>query len=159
MSAQLHDADFYTWTQQQADHLWAGRLDALDALHLIEELESMGARERRELETRLSILLQHLLKWRYQPERRGSSWRNTIKVQRIDAGRVLADNPGLTPKLPELFEAAYERARLLAAADTGKEESDFPEHPPLTFDQAMSPDYWPEDQNPESVNPEPARRA
>ena len=53
MSAQLHDADFYTWTQQQADHLRAGRLDVLDALHLIEELESMGARERRELETRL----------------------------------------------------------------------------------------------------------
>lgn len=73
MSAQLHDADFYTWTQQQADHLRAGRLDALDALHLIEELESMGAREWRELETRLSILLQHLLKWRYQPERRGSN--------------------------------------------------------------------------------------
>ena len=119
----------------------------------------MGVRERRELETRISILLQHLLKWRYQPERHGSNWRNTIKVHRIDAGRVLADNPGLTPKLTELFEAAYERARLLAAADNGKEESVFPERPPFTFDQAMSPDYWPEDQNPESVNPEPARRA
>ena len=144
MSAQLHDADFHTWTQQQAAHLRAGRLEDLDTPHLIEELESMGAREKRELETQLSLLLHHLLKWEYQPERRGASWRNTIKVQRLDAGRVLADNPGLASRMPELFASAYERARLLAAAETGLDDSTFPDRPPFTLQQAMSPDFWPD---------------
>ena len=144
MSAQIHDADFYTWTNQQAELLRAGRFEALDTLNLIEELESMGARERRELETRLSILLQHLLKWRYQPERRGKSWRNTIKIQRIDAARVLADSPGLKPRLPDLFDSAYDRARLLAAAETDMDEDAFPERPPFTLEDALNPDYWPE---------------
>ena len=103
MNTALHDTDFYTWTREQAGLLRAGNFANLDTAHLIEELESMGARERRELETRLSVLLQHLLKWRYQPERRGNSWRSTIRVQRIDAARVLADNPGLQSRMPELF--------------------------------------------------------
>lgn len=140
----LHDADFYTWTREQADLLRAGRWDALDTAHLIQELESMGAHERRELEARLSILLKHLLKWRYQPERRGASWRATIKIQRIDAGRVLEDNPGLTARLHGLYAGAYHRARIAAAGETGREESDFPERPPFTFEEAMNPDYWPE---------------
>ena len=144
MNAQLHDSDFYTWTQQQAECLRTGQFDALDTAHLIDELESMGARERRELETRLSLLLQHLLKWRYQPERRGSSWRNTIKVQRMDAGRVLADNPGLSSKLPELYLSAYERARLLASAETGLDEETFPTDPPFTIEQAMNGEWWPD---------------
>jgi len=139
-----HDADFYTWTREQAAHLRAGRLDALDTAHLIEELDSMGARERRELEARLSILLQHLLQWRYQPERRGASGRAMIKIQRIDAGRVLQDNPGLAARLPELYAGADHRARIAAAGATGGDESDFPELPPFTFEQAMSPDYWPD---------------
>ena len=145
MNAPLHDADFYTWTRQQADLLRAGQYDALDTDHLIEELESMGARERRELETRLSVLLQHLLKWRYQPDRRGKSWRSTLKIQRIDARRVLADNPGLKPTLPELFASAYDRARLLATAETGLEESDCPDRPPFTVDEALASDFWPDE--------------
>lgn len=143
MSAQLHDVDFFTWTRQQAGHLRAGRFEELDIEHLSEELDSMGARERRELENRLSVLIQHLLKWRYQPERRGKSWRATIKIQRIDASRVLADNPGLKARLPELFAQAYERARLLASIETGMDETEFPERPPFTFDEAMNPEYWP----------------
>ena len=144
MSASLHDADFYTWTGQQAELLRAGHYAALDTAHLIEELESMGARERRELETRLSVLLQHLLKWRYQPERRGTSWRNTIKIQRIDAGRVLADNPGLRARLPELLASAYDRARILASDETGLDETDFPERAPFSLEQVMNSDFWPE---------------
>ena len=126
MSAQLHDKDFYSWTHQQAELLRQDRFSELDTEHLIEELDSMGARERRELETRLSILLQNLLKWRYQPERRIAGWLRTIKIQRIDALRVLEDNPGLKPKLPEFFGSAYARARILATDETGMDEADFP---------------------------------
>ena len=144
MNGGLHDADFYTWTRQQADLLRTGDYLSLDAAHLIEELETMGARERRELETRLSILLQHLLKWRYQPERRGASWKSTIKIQRLDAQRVLHDNPGLKSRLPELFVSAYERARLLASAETGLDESRFPESAPFSLMEALDSDFWPD---------------
>lgn len=144
MSAQLHDLDFYTWAHQQAELLRQGRFSELDTDHLIEELDSMGARERRELETRLSILLQHLLKWRYQPERRGNGWLRTIKIQRMDAMRVLEDNPGLKAKLPELFDSAYTRARILATDETGMDETDFPEKPPFGIEDVMNMNYLPE---------------
>ncbi|MGZ8242847.1 DUF29 domain-containing protein [Methylomagnum sp.] len=122
MSAALHNLDFYTWTHQQAELLRAGRFDELDTGHLIEELESMGARERRELTNRLAVLLAHLLKWQYQPERRGNSWRRTIKIQRIEINDLLADNPGLKSELPEIFAKAYEKARVLATDETRSDE-------------------------------------
>jgi len=144
MSATLHDQDFYAWTHEQAELLRQGRLSELDTDHLIEELDSMGARERRELETRLSILLQHLLKWRYQPERRGSSWLRTIKIQRIDAQRVLEDNPGLKATLSDLFDSAYDRARILATDETGLDEEDFPDKLPFRIEDVLNADYLPE---------------
>jgi len=66
MNAHLHDLDFHAWTQQQAALLKQGRLDQLDLEHLIEEIESMGASERNQLQNRLKILLGHLLKWQFQ---------------------------------------------------------------------------------------------
>ena len=73
METTLYQTDFYTWARQQADMLRAGHFDAIDAEHLIEELDAMGSRERRELANRLKILLTHLLKWQFQPEQRGAS--------------------------------------------------------------------------------------
>ena len=66
-----HESDTYTWAKEQAALLRAGRLEALDVANLIEELDAMGARERRELVNRLVVLLVHLLKWQHQPDRRG----------------------------------------------------------------------------------------
>lgn len=74
MSANLYDQDFYAWTQQQAQLLKEGKLADADLNHLIEEIESMGASERKELISRLEMLLTHLLKWQHQPERRGRIW-------------------------------------------------------------------------------------
>ncbi len=72
--ATLYERDFHAWTEQQAALLKAGRLLDIDRDRLIEEIESMSASERRDLANRLKELLLHLLKWRYQPERRGASW-------------------------------------------------------------------------------------
>lgn len=66
MNTVKHDQDFYAWTQQQADLLKHGRSAELDIEHLSEELESMGASDKRELMSRLTVLLAHLLKWRAQ---------------------------------------------------------------------------------------------
>jgi len=77
-----YEQDFYGWTQEQAALLRAGRLTDLDIENLIEEVETMGRSEKRELESRLTVLLLHLLKWKYQPNRRGRSWNLTIKGHR-----------------------------------------------------------------------------
>ncbi len=143
MSALLHDRDFYTWTHQQADLLRDGRFNELDADNLIEELESMGARERRELSNRLAVLLAHLLKWQYQPERQGNSWRRTIKIQRIDIKDLLADNPGLKSELEEIFAKSYQKARVLAADETRFDEASFPDESPFGLQEVLDVDYLP----------------
>ncbi len=103
MNADLYDFDYYTWTHRQAQLLRQGRFNELDVPHLIEELESMGTRERRELYHRLAILAAHLLKWIYQPNRRGNSWRRTIAVQRLGLADLLAVNPDLKLQLEEVL--------------------------------------------------------
>lgn len=140
----LHDRDFYGWTEQQAALLQAGRWSEVDVEHLIEELEDMGASQYRELENRLGILLAHLLKWKFQPDRRGNSWRLTVKDQRRRIGRLLDRNPGLTPRLPQAFGTAYGDAVLLAAKETGFDESIFPETPAFSLEETLSDAYWPE---------------
>ncbi len=144
MSANLYEQDFHAWTQEQAAKLKAGRLAELDIGHLAEELESMGATERREVISRLTVLVMHLLKWRVQPERRGNSWRLTIEIQRGEVEDVLKQNPSLRPRLPEFFEDVYARAVLKAAKETGIDRRQFPVNPPFTVQQALDAEFWPE---------------
>ena len=75
MLNKLYDHDIHAWTQQMAELLKQRRFQELDVAHLVEELETMGRRDRQELVSRLKILLGHLLKWQYQPAHRSSSWR------------------------------------------------------------------------------------
>ncbi len=77
-----YDADFYAWANEQATLLRAGRLSEIDVEHIAEEIETLGRGEKRALVSCLSVLLLHLLKWSFQPERRGKSWELTIKEQR-----------------------------------------------------------------------------
>ncbi|MEN9232233.1 MAG: DUF29 domain-containing protein, partial [Thermostichus sp. DG02_5_bins_236] len=96
---QLYDRDFYAWIQEQATLLKSGQWDQLDIANLVEEIESLGRQERRELVNQLGILLGHLLKWQFQPQLRGKSWRATITEQRRQIQRLLQDNPSLKPDL------------------------------------------------------------
>lgn len=93
MKASNYETDFYTWTQQQAALLKSGRFSEADLENIIEEIETMGRSERRALENRLTVLLQHLLKWEYQPSRRGRSWTLTMRQQRLKFVKVLNENP------------------------------------------------------------------
>jgi len=103
----LYDTDFYAWANAQAALLKSGRLAAADVEHIAEEIESMGRSEKRELLSRLALLLMHLLKWQVQPTLRGNSRQATIKVQRREIARHLADNPSLMAGLPEVLADAY----------------------------------------------------
>ena len=78
-----YERDFYAWANEQAALLRAGRLGEADFKHIAEEIESMGKTEKRELVSRLTVLLLHLLKWRFQPELRSANWRLTVEEQRL----------------------------------------------------------------------------
>ncbi|MDZ5649798.1 DUF29 domain-containing protein [Nitrospirillum sp. BR 11828] len=140
----LYEQDFYAWANEQAALLRSGQVSAADIEHIAEEIESMGKAEKRELANRLVVLLLHLLKWQYQPVRRGSSWEATIRVQRRDLAVHLQDNPSLKAKLPEAIQQAYGNALIMAADETGLPEATFPAECPWPFEQIMDAGFWPE---------------
>jgi hypothetical protein len=142
--AEAYELDFYAWAMKNAEIIREGRLEEIDAENIAEELESIGKSQKRALASRLVVLLAHLLKWQYQPESRTRSWKNTIKVQRLDLRELLDESPSLRPSLQEALVSAYTKARLLAAPDTGLDETELPEGCPFTIEQALDPDYWPQ---------------
>jgi uncharacterized membrane-anchored protein YjiN (DUF445 family) len=139
----LYDQDFYAWTNEQAQLLRSGKLSEADIEHIAEEIETMGKTEKRELVSRLTVLLLHLLKWQYQPNRRGSSWETSIANTRDDLVDHLADNPSLRAQLNTTIAAAYRRAHREAVNETGLEKSIFPSACPWSFEQMMDENFWP----------------
>lgn len=123
--------DYYAWTQETVEKLRQGKLAEVNMEALIEELEEMASSDRNEVENRLIVLLMHLLKWQYQPERRSRSWQLTIKEQRQRIARRLMKSPSLKPKLEETIQEVYSSAVTIAARETDLDEDAFP----ATFDQ------------------------
>jgi Domain of unknown function DUF29 len=122
----LYDADLLAWLEQQAGYLRAGQLDRLDVAHLIEELESMGGSQRRELKSRLEILLMHMLKRDAQPRRRSRSWQSTIVEQRARIADLLEQSPSLRNGMEEVARQAFAVAAKRAGIETGLKRSAFP---------------------------------
>jgi hypothetical protein len=143
MSDTNYDDDFYAWANEQAALLRAGRLGQADIEHIAQEIESMGRTEKRELVSRLRVLLLHLLKWRFQPAGRGASWEATIRVQRLDLAEHMKDNPSLKAIVSEAIDTAYEGAVIQAAVETKLSEIAFPSVCPWSFDQLMDARFWP----------------
>jgi hypothetical protein len=139
----LYDQDFYAWANQQAALLRDGRFSEADMAHIAEEIESMGKTEKRELVTRLTVLLLHLLRWQFQPSHRGHSWRNSIRIRRRDVVAHMEDNPSLKTLLSQAIDQAYGTAVIAAETETGLPEATFPTTCPWSFDQMMDPDFWP----------------
>jgi hypothetical protein len=140
-SESLYDADFYAWAMANAKLLRAGKVLDADLANIAEELESMGRSEKRELNSRLTVLLAHLLKWRYQPKRRSRGWAATIVEQRLQTADLLTDSPSLRRELPENFARAYANAVKVAEKETGL---DLPEQCPFTLEDALDEQFWPE---------------
>lgn len=138
-----YETDFYQWTQQQAALLRQGQFSELDAAHLVDEIEDMGASNRHALGSYLEWVLLHLLKWQFQPDRRGTSWRITVRKGRNSIDRLLEESPSLKPRLSTMVTAEYRRARSEAADETGLALTIFPEQCPFTVEQIIG-DYWPD---------------
>src|SRR3984893_586861 len=93
--ASLYDQDFAVWTSETARLLRAGRFDEVDIEHVAEEIEDMGKRDKRELHSRLTVLLLHLLKWNWQPDKQSPGSQSPIISQRAELQRLLEDSPSL----------------------------------------------------------------
>ena len=141
-----YDTDVVAWADEQAALLRAGKLSQLDLEHIADEVEDVGKSARRELLSRMVVLLAHLLKWSAQPDRRGRSWEKTIAFQRGEVLDHLNDVPSLRPSLvdPEWMEKAWGKAVALAEAETGLEREDFPGSCPWTTEQILRADFVPD---------------
>ncbi len=140
----LYETDFYAWTQEQVSLLKDRQWERLDTVNVIEEIEALGRKERQELRNRLGLLLGHLLKWHFQPEKHSNSCLGTIREQRVQIRLLLQDNPSLKSYLNEVFLAAYELGLALAIKETRLGEQIFPEVCPYNLEQTMNAEFLPE---------------
>ena len=144
IKASLYDTDYYAWSLEQAALLRAGAVQQIDLENIAEEIESMGKSEKKELASRLRVLMLHLLKWQFQPGGRGASWETTIKGQRLDIEEHLNDNPSLRPTLEEGIASAYRRTLIDAVGETRLPARIFPPACPYSVAQMMDDGFWPD---------------
>jgi hypothetical protein len=139
-----YQTDYYGWTVEQAELLKAGDWQDLDIENLIEEVEAMGRSEKRALESRLAVLITHLLKWKYQPVRRGKSWELTIKEQRLRIIKILRDNPSLKPEIEACLLDTYPFSVIQAVKETGIDEKVFPTVCEWNIEQVLNIEFFPD---------------
>lgn len=144
MSSTIYDEDFVQWTAETARLLRERRFDQIDVEHIAEEIEDMGKRDKRELGSRMRVLLVYLLKWKWQPANRSGSWSATLATQRTELEDLFEDSPSLRANLRQSIEKTYSSARRLAGKETGLPLDTFPSRCPFTADQLLDPDYLPD---------------
>lgn len=139
-----YETDVVAWANEQAALLRAGKLSQIDIENIAEEIEDVGKSEKRELESRMAVLLAHLLKWQFQPERRGSSWQRTIKEQRKSVRSRLAKTPSLKGCIADSgwLDDVWSDAVASAAEETGL--SSFPEQCSWTSELILADDFYPQ---------------
>ncbi len=135
----LYDQDFAVWTTETARLLREKRFDEIDVEHVAAEIEDMGKRDKREMYSRLTVLIAHLLKWKWQPEKRSQSWQATILTQRTELDLLLADSPSLLRAMPSAANDVYRRAVENAVLETG-----LPRECPFSRDQILDRLFLPE---------------
>ena len=137
---QSYEHDYYSWTLDQARLIREGRIAEADLANIAEELVSLGRSEYNDLRSALARIIQHLLKWDFQADKRSPSWKNSIQVHRVHARQTLRENPGLRHKLDEIVAGAYELGVAFAVEDTGLAHRALPSSCPYTFDAIMTRD-------------------
>ena len=138
-----YEADVIAWANEQAAMLRSGQLSALDIENIAEEILDVGKSEQRELANRMAVLLAHLLKWKFQPERRGSSWETTIQGQRESIKRRIRKTPSLKASLVDVdwWSDAWVDAIVMAERETRL--NDFPRTCPWTTDNILAIGWLP----------------
>jgi len=143
MDSTLYDRDYYQWLTETAYLLAEGRLSDMDVPNLIDEIEAMGKSQKRAISSYLRVLLLHLLKWQYQPEKRTGSWRSSIRNARLAIAERLEESPSLKSYPDAVLSQCYRTARANAADETGLPPATFPEQPPFTLAEILAEDFLP----------------
>jgi hypothetical protein len=140
----LYDADLYAWSTEQAKRLRVLKPDGLDWENVAEEIESLGRSDKRAIGSNLKVILEHLIKWRYQPQKRSKSWSGSIVEHRQRIRQLMQESPSLAQAPGELMTQAYADARRKALVATGLSERAVSKTCPFTVDQVLDEDYFPE---------------
>lgn len=144
-AATPYEQDFFAWAQETARLLREGRFEQVDSEHLAEEIEAMANRDRRELLSRLTVLVHHLLKWKWQPDKRTGSWKLTVGSQRREIQVLFEESPSLRRIVfPVLPRRVYRGAVQDAVNETGLPEDAFPRECPFSVAQILDEGFFPE---------------
>ncbi len=146
MELAKYDGDIIAWANQQAEFIRNKQFDLLDLENIAEEILDVGKSEFRELRNRLAVLIGHLLKYKYQPERRGNSWRRTISNQRKELCRELQKMPSLRKNFDDeiWWNNTYDQAVSLFAKETNLDENLLPEVCEWNiYEQILNEDFLP----------------
>lgn len=138
-----YEEDFALWSAEQAALVRAKKLDRADLENIAEEIESLGRGQKQEIQSRLAVILIHLLKWQFQADKRSSSWASSIAMNRLEIERILEDSPSLRSYPEAALTRAYRGAPKVAALETGLAQADFPAYCPYTAEQALDDEFWP----------------
>lgn len=138
-----YEKDFYAWTMHNAKLIRQGKFSEIDVDNVAEEIESMGRSDKRELINRLAVLIAHLLKWEFQPERRSNSWKMTIREQRSNVKELLSESPSLKHEIESKLIDAYKKALFTAIRETGMPIKTFPKKCPFTLEQCLRETFFP----------------
>ncbi|PSR16105.1 DUF29 domain-containing protein [filamentous cyanobacterium CCP3] len=141
--AELYKQDFCLWAERTALLLKNGHFSELDLAHLIDEVEDMSSSQKRVLLSNLRVLLLHLLKYRYQPAKRSSSWLSTIVEHRLRLEDDLEESPSLKVYWQENFPRTYQKARRQAAVETGLPLATFPKQCPFAQADGLNTAWLP----------------
>lgn len=143
-TSDLYEEDYHLWLMNTIHQLQHGKLAEVDRVNLIEELEAMGRSQKSAIESNLRILLMHLLKYKYQSDKRTNSWLFTIRENRKRLRNDFKNSPSLKRYFLEVFPECYQDARELAADETGLSINMFPVESPFSQEDTLNPDYLPE---------------
>ncbi len=138
-----YDSDFARWSEEQAALLRSGRFDAVDLENVAEEIESLGRSDKREIENRLKVLLVHLLKSQFQPEKMKPGWKSTIIEQRRRIRMLVKESPSLRSYPQLVLVAEYDFARREAADETGLPLKILPKTCPYSTEEILTLDFYP----------------
>ncbi len=142
----LYEQDFYLWLETTVKLLRDRQLDQLDYDNLIEEIEAMGRSEKHRLESNLIVVLMHLLKYKYQPEKRSKTWLSSIFEHRRRLLKTLQSSPSLKRYYEEVFDECYGYAVKQASIETGLPLAHFPVVSPFTIQETLDFEFLPKEQ-------------
>lgn len=143
-SPTFYEMDYVRWIETTVEKLRQGDYQQVDWENLIDEIKDMARSERRSLKSNLIVVLLHLLKWQFQPERRSGSWAGRIVEHRRRIQDAIAESPSLQPYLEEIFAEAYRAAVKQASAETQLPIETFPQPCPYELTQVLDDDFLPE---------------